>query len=217
MTEPPNKPLGGYFPLGVIRTLIFGDDAYIDVKPQSKAPNDFSKVIIQHIGIGLYLKSLDPEEAYFHIEVYPEASTSEIWLAFEWIESSARHERLRSSMAKEREARDRHNARVREMISAMPEALPDANKQHLAETILKEMSYNRFDKVLELLNVAHLYLKYEQEDKVNEIQQNQKETSAANANVIPDGASNPVESSPQGEGEACPNEETGEENSPGSE
>jgi hypothetical protein len=160
-------PPGGYFPLSVIRSILFGDDKLTDIPIRSKAPNDFTKVIKVPIGIGLYLASLDPGEAFFHIETFPATAHAEVWLNFEWTESSARQGRVREIMSKERAIRDKFNGRMAEMIKVMPERLSPADKNHLAATILAEMSYNRFDQVLKFLNVAELYVKYEEEDKAN--------------------------------------------------
>lgn len=173
-----NQPPGGYFPLSVIRAILFGDER-IPTRSRSKAPNDFAKVIHVPIGVGLYLASLDPTELYFHVESFPETSHSEVWLPFEWQESSARQGRLRTSMATERAIRDKHSSRIQELTAVMPGALSSQDKSHLAETILHEMSYQRYDKVLQYLNVAELYIKYEQEDKKETNTDNQREPAQA--------------------------------------
>lgn len=174
---PEPSSLGGYFPLTVIRSLIFGDDALESQPILSKASNDFAKVIKLPTGIGLYLRSLDPNEDLFHIEVF--TSHVEVWLPFEWIESSARYTKVRANLAQEKAIRDKHNARMSAMMAKMPSGLCPADKAHLAETILAEMNYARFDKVLEYLNVAELYKTYEEEDKAtitsNQIEQGGQE------------------------------------------
>lgn len=96
-------------PIPVLASLVFGAFADKDIPnvpgaPLSRSPGDLATVLVRRYSIGAYIASVDDNEEYFHVELYPgEPGHSEIWLAAEWKQSNTRHVRVKAYSAAERQ------------------------------------------------------------------------------------------------------------------
>jgi len=109
--------------------------------PLSKHPSDLASVEIQRYLVGFLLKSIDPGETYFHVELFKDENYNhaEIWLTFEWKESLAKQYRFRARQEEDNKKR-RDNNELQEVLSDALTAWKTEHGAHLPEVFCKKVA-----------------------------------------------------------------------------
>lgn len=156
-------------PLDAQYVLLFGDERLEGIAPLSKVSGDTAKVLIRPFNLGHIIKAVDTDEECFHVELIntPPYLHAEIWIAFEWQESNARRERVRTFHQTLNKARDKEIDRINELVRIMEPQYPapESHLRELAKTVLQNYKKQDFSKVFTALNILETLNKYEEEDR----------------------------------------------------
>lgn len=156
--------------LRLFRVMLFGDDRFEDLKPESKGIGDTAKVLVHSLELGLTLKNLDPKEELFHIELFPSFKPEpkcEIWLTFEWKESNARYNSRKEYAIKDRAFREKNKERL-DSISTKLKSFGFSQPgfaEHLAKEILVNWRSGNYADMLKTLSIADTLASFDEEDK----------------------------------------------------
>jgi hypothetical protein len=157
--------------LHALRLLIFNDENLEGKEPFSKGIGDTAKVKLVPYHLGHVIKDIDADEEFFHVELYPAThdyeERAEIWLAFEWKESNARHKRVQAASAENRAFREKNNTRlsaIKSQLESFGLNKSPGYADFLASIILKEHKKGSNTKVLQILNLVDLLNEFDKED-----------------------------------------------------
>lgn len=173
----PTEPTA-ILPFSVLRSLLFqglGDDSYPQIStPRSHCLGDIGKVVIIPYDVGVYIASLDKDENYFHVELYPELNSlepkshAEIWTGYSWRDSNLLRARRREKQAIwKKEYEDKKNI-VEELSDALTSCkLPEQFCATLAAQIAANYKKHDLTALLKSLgtltetSIADILKKYE--------------------------------------------------------
>lgn len=161
----PNDPpqLYATWPLADLRVLLFGSDRLIDTRFESKLPGDTAKVIKVELAHGQLIQVTDPNEFYFHVELF--ATHAEVWIAFEWAESNARRQRVKSAADVHRANHIKRTERIARVKASLSDAFSPAKKEELASLVVDNYKAGNLAAVLRTLNLIETLQQFEEEDK----------------------------------------------------
>lgn len=152
-----------------LRIILYGDETLEGFASHSKAPSDTAKVKLLPRYLGKIIAEADPEEELFHVEFAENNNYgwSEIWLAFEWKESNARRARQQHASHEARILALRTSSRIAEIKAKLAsKGLTDPNyTEMLSKQILSNWKANQAKAILDLLDLAEMLSRFEEEDK----------------------------------------------------
>jgi hypothetical protein len=160
-------------PLYYLHELFTGDSPpkLAGVKPLSLAPHVREDVFIIRWELGALISKLDPQEEFFHVEMYPSiddqqlnntpTSHAELYTTFVWQNSAAKVHTARTKLRRDNEPIRVHSTARRKAYQDMVKYLstqhiPAGNAATVAEIITQQYSPNAPENVF-VLRLAEAY------------------------------------------------------------
>lgn len=167
---------GVYLPLSLLASFAFKE--YSDQEhpgrnisaPLSKHPTDLATVIICRYEIGRIIQVQDPGESVFHVELFnntqhsPPLYHAEVWLAFEWKESTTHGERRRKAAAERTFEANKHKELSEKLADELTAfKLPDALAKLYGEEIARNYKKHNLSALLQQLDLVTAIAEHEKE------------------------------------------------------
>lgn len=166
-------------PLKILRGLMYDFPELEDIQLQSPALGDYARPKKAPFEVGELLRSLDPTESLFHVELFTNSTDpfniikhSEIWHAYEWAQSNAKLHKSKNGSVKRiynYEQGKLEQSKQKELVELLEDNLGTAfnsiARHQFAVTIAKNYQSHNLDELLKQLGLLETLIEFKERYK----------------------------------------------------